>query len=373
MLKKPKLKKFLTIFPISETTWGLRGGSDELWRLKLRDEEATYALTLLEFLNGTYLVEDIVKEMASKGVEAQEVNSLLEKMEEASLIEETDSFGLSEKEEKDFNSQITFFSRYTSEGGAKYQARLRATTVSIIGDGRLGRSLHRQLSEAGFGEITWLSPDPAAIKASLNGHGAAENGKLQTRVLQLDRDSVLAEDEQSLPGLLFVAQEAEDPQLLEAVDRLSKTRKVPWMLVRAMESHVGWVGPLFIPDETACYQSLEARLRSNLEYFPEHKVFTNYLREKRSAAVECGSLHAFFELLSAFAVIEAIKYLANVTVPSLAGRFLTINLTNWDVETHEVLRVPPLGLEVTEPRLFAWKEMPHVENHEEGSIYSRRS
>jgi len=77
--------------------------------------------------------------------------------------------------------------------------------------------------------------------------------------------------------------------------------------------------------------------------------------------------------LSAIAVVEAIKFLANVTVPSLAGRFLTINLSNWDVEIHEVLRVPPLGLQVTEPRLFAWKEMPHFEANEEGSIYSRRS
>lgn len=344
MLKKPTLKKFLTVFPISETTWGLRGGSDELWRLKLRDEEATNALALLGYLNGKYLVEEIIDEMASKGVEADEVSLLLQRMEDASLIEEADSFGLSEQQERDFHSQITFFSRYTSEGGAKYQARISASRVDIIGDGKLGRSLRRQLAEAGFGEI----------------------------VLR-DRDSVWIEEDDSLPALIFVAQQAEDPQLLEAVDRLSKLKKVPWMLVRSMESQVGWVGPLFIPDETACYRSLEARLRSNLEYFPEHQVFTNYLREKRTPAADCGGLHAFFELLSAVAVVEAIKFLANVTVPSLAGRFLTINLNNWDVETHEVLRVPPLGLEVTEPRLFAWKEMPHIESHEEGSIYSRRS
>ena len=374
MLKKPKLKKFLTIFPISETTWGLRGGSDELWRLKLRDEQATHALALLGYLNGQYLVDEIINEMATKSVEADEVFLLLQRMEDASLIEEADSFGLSEKEEKDFHSQITFFSRYTSEGGAKYQARIRASRVGIIGEGNLGKSLRRQLAEAGFGEIVLLSPDPAPIRENLNGHGSSSADKWQTlRVLQLDRDSVWIEKDESLPSLLFVAQEAEDPQLLEAVDRFSKLKKVPWLLVRALESHVGWVGPLFIPDETACYQSLEARLRSNLEYFPEHQIFTNYLREKRGPSVDCGGLHAFFELLSAIAVVEAIKFLANVTVPSLASRFLTINLSNWDVETHEVLRVPPLGLGVTEPRLFAWKEMPHIESHEEGSIYSRRS
>ena len=374
MLKKPKLKKFLTIFPISETTWGLRGGSDELWRLKLRDEEAKHALALLAYLNGKYEVDQIIDEMAVKGVDAEEVNVLLQRMDEASLIEEADGFGLSETEEQAFQSQITFFSRYTSEGGAKYQSRLRATRVGIIGDGYLGRSLRRQLQEAGFGEILLLSADPEPVRASLNGHGSANGDTPQTtRVLQLDRDSVWGEKDEALPSLIFVAQEAEDPQLLEAVDHFSKEKKVPWMLVRAMESQVGWVGPLFIPDETACYQSLEARLRSNLEYFPEHQVFTHYLKEQRGPAASCGGLHAFFELLSAIGVVEAIKFLANVTVPSLAGRFLTINLSNWDVEIHEVLRVPPLGLQVTEPRLFAWKEMPHFEANEEGSIYSRRS
>jgi hypothetical protein len=79
--------------------------------------------------------------------------------------------------------------------------------------------------------------------------------------------------------------------------------------------------------------------------------------------------------MGAIAVCEAIKFLANVSLPTLAGRFLTVNLANWDIETHEVLRVPSVGLEVNEPKLFAWKEMPadSIKAHEEGNIYSRRS
>lgn len=346
MLKKPRLKQFLTIFPISETTWGLRGGSDELWRLKLRDEEAAKALTLLSYLTGKYAVEEITDLMAAKGISGDEVSSLLQQLQDASLIEESDPYGLSEQERETFRSQLTFFSRFTSDGGAKYQARLRDSRVGIVGDGYLAKTLHRQLKESGFGEI-----------------------------LKFDRDAIWAlREQQTLPALFFVVQEAEDPQVLDAMNTLSKQRKIPWLLVRAVEANVGWVGPLFIPDETACYESLEARLRSNLSYFPEYQAFSHYLREKRQAAADCGALHVFLELLGAVAVVEAIKFLGNVTVPQLAGRFLTINLTTWDVEAHDVLRVPSLGLEVTEPKLFAWKEMPAESIiNEEGSIYSRRS
>ncbi len=376
MLTKPKLKKFLTIFPISDTTWGLRGGADELWRLKLRNEEAVNALALLSYLNGQHSVEEITDLMAQKGINAGEVSALLEQLQGASLIEEADAFGLSEEEEKAFSSQITFFSRYTSDGGAKYQARLRASRVGVIGDGYLARAIRRQLIESGFGQILLFSSDPESALASLNGHNTSPaNGGSPTRVLELDRDSIWASDEQeSLPALFFVAQEAEDPQLLEAMDRLSKRRNIPWILVRALDIHVGWVGPLFIPDETASYESLEARLRSNLSYFTEYQAFNNHLRSKSIPAADCGGLHVFLELMGAIAVCEAIKFLGNMSLPTLAGRFLTVNLSNWDIETHEVLRVPSVGLEVNEPKLFAWKEMPEsIKAHEEGSIYSRRS
>lgn len=378
MLQKPRLKTFLTVFPLSETTWGIRGGSDELWRIKFRDEQTFNALTsVLPYLNGRHGTEEIVKAVAAKGVEEEEITSLLQRMEEESLLEEADTFELTEEEARAFRSQLTFFSRYTSEGGAKYQSRLHTSRVGVVGDGFLARSLMRQLASSGIGDIVHLSHDPASVPAESNGHnGTAGSDGPSPSVLKLDRDSVWADDEaEQLPALFIVAQDAEDPQLLDSMDRLSKRRNVPWMLVRALESHIGWVGPLFIPDETACYQSLESRIRSNLSYFPEYEAFSRHLRETRSPGVSCGALHAFSDLLSAVAAVETIKFLCKLSVPGLAGRFLTINLLNWEVEAHEVLRVPHLGLEVTEPKLFAWKEMPHDEiaGQKEGSIYSRRS
>jgi bacteriocin biosynthesis cyclodehydratase domain-containing protein len=158
------------------------------------------------------------------------------------------------------------------------------------------------------------------------------------------------------------------------MDACSKRRHVPWLLVRAMESHVGWVGPLFIPDQTACYRSLDARLRGNLSFFGEHQAFEQHLRDTHAASAPCGGLHAFLDLIASAAVVESIKFVCDLSVPHLAGRFITINLSNWDVEAHEVLRVPRVGLEGAEPRLFAWKEMPHedIAGHKEG-IFARRS
>ena len=79
--------------------------------------------------------------------------------------------------------------------------------------------------------------------------------------------------------------------------------------------------------------------------------------------------------MSGIAVVEIIKFLCDTSVPRLAGRFLTLNLNDWEVEVHDVLKVPHLGLDVSEPELFAWKEMPQddIEQHRDGTIYARRS
>ena len=43
LIRFPRLKAFLSVFPISDTAWGLRGGADEVWRIKLTDERSVHA------------------------------------------------------------------------------------------------------------------------------------------------------------------------------------------------------------------------------------------------------------------------------------------------------------------------------------------
>ena len=52
MIDKPRLKSFLTVYPLSSDTWALRGGSEELWRIKLNDGAARTLGLLLSYLDG---------------------------------------------------------------------------------------------------------------------------------------------------------------------------------------------------------------------------------------------------------------------------------------------------------------------------------
>jgi hypothetical protein len=371
MITKPRLKSFLTIFPLGESTWGLRGGADELWRVKLRDEGAFAVFTAtLPYLDGRRTADEMLDLLAAKGVDREEVRQLLDRLEEASLLEEADDSGLPAEAAREFASQISFFSRYTASGGAGYQVQLAARRIAVVGQGYLARSLARQFAASGFGEVFTVG---AEADAPGGADGDGWRGRL--RWVPLDRERIWPEEAGPPPDLVVVAQEAEDPQLLAAIDAFAERRRVPWLLVRALEPLVGWIGPLFVADETASYRDLQARLAGNLQFFPEHQALDGHLRARGGPGSPCGGLHSFFELLAAVAVIEAVKFTCNLVVPYLAGRFVTINLSNWDSESHDVLRIPRLGLDPTEPTPFAWKELAYddIDAHREGEIYSRRS
>jgi len=222
MIQRPQLKKYLTIFPISETTWGLRGGSEEFWRIKLGDERSQRALGgLLPYLNGQYEVEEILARIGEQGVEREVASRLLQHLEDASFLEDSSAADLKTIEISKHQAQIAFFSRFTSEGGAKFQALLRRSSVGLVGGGGpLGRCIIRQLTNSGIGQIVTLverSHEPET-------QGTAESGAFpglapEVRTLELDYESIWpASAGDDRPDLFILAEEAHDPQLLEAMD-----------------------------------------------------------------------------------------------------------------------------------------------------------
>jgi len=364
-IRFPRLKAYLTVFPISDTTWGVRGGSDEVWRIKLTDERAIRAFgALLPYLNGTVATDDILRSLEVAGVHRGAALAVLRQLEASSLLEEASPSSLSETETGPFASQIRFFSRFTQRGGAELQSAVHESRVAMLADGALGESMYGRLTGAGFGDVTILTERPADARMWIDPNAGAQS---RISVQTLDRDRVWPEDELPLPAVLVVCQDAHDPVLLEAVDRVSKRHRLPWLLVRYFDLQEGWVGPLFVPGETASYLSLEARLRANMPRFPEYLAFDTHVRATGRPPAS-GGLHASFDMLSAIATIELIKFVTGIRVPDLLGKFLTINFWNWETELHEVLRLPALDRgEPTSPTVSPWK----IAHYEDGTLSSR--
>lgn len=357
MLQRPRLKTFLTLFPLSDQVWGLRGGPDELWTVKLGSEETMRTFcALLPHLNGQ-TTWDVILDKTSSGTGATTAASkMLEDLESAGLIEDADPHDLSVGEVDQYSQQLAFFSRFTSEGGAKYQALLKAARVTVFGTGELADCTRRHLQDAGVGDVRSVGGgDPAG---AANGHGAAKlDGQLAAG---LDPSAEPPWPADATPNLLAYAEQEHNPAALEAVDGFSKRHHVPWILLRATDVHEGCVGPVFVPGETASYVSLEARLRSNMSHHSEYHAFDQYVHRTLGASRPVGGLRAGFDCLATILTIEAVKFLTGVLPLTLAGKFLTVNILTWETELHEVLRMPRLEMDADVPQIFPWREAPYV-------------
>ena len=126
--------------------------------------------------------------------------------------------------------------------------------------------------------------------------------------------------------------------------------------MRSLSAEEGWVGPLFVPFDTASYLSLEARLQANLPQVEDYRALGNFVRERGRPAAGSGGLASGFLVLAGIAAAEAVKFLSGFTVPQLAGRFLTVHYGTWATELHDVLRVPHLERPADRPTTFAWRE-----------------
>ena len=366
MIKRPRIKSYLTTFPISDNAWGIGGGSDELWRINLNDQESLRTFTsVLPYLNGKYSVDEIVQDLRATKIAKNSIYRCLAQLEKMAFIEEDDSSELSLEDRQRYRDQISFFSRFTSSGGGKFQAKIRQARIGLVDSCELSQSVRRSLVQSGFGNISILR-DPASDASHHDGWQATaahQNGS-KVETFDLDRESIWStSNDAAPPAAVIVPQEAHDPLLLEAMDSFSKKSGVPWMLIRALDPHEGWVGPFFIPGETASYLSLEARLRGNMPFFEEYNAFDGHLRKVRRPSSPVGGLTSFFDLLSAMAVTEIVKYVTGISIPHLAGRFLTVNLLSWETELHEVLRLPRLEAEShSRPGIFPWKGVPYADS-----------
>ncbi|MCG8462172.1 MAG: hypothetical protein MI919_38300, partial [Holophagales bacterium] len=312
---------------------------------------------------------EILGEIGKMGLSEEIGEQMLERLEASSLIEEADPCGLTPEQLSDYAEQIKFFSRFTAEGGAKHQAELLDSRVALAGRGPLAESLSRQLAKSGIGRISYLPTTgsaPETSGAGPNGSGDAHPDSVgaasyASETLGLHPETVLAEDDlEPVPDLLVVGQTAHEPELLEAAHVFSMKHDVPWLLVRAIDQLEAWVGPLFVPRDTASYASFEARLRGNMVSFDEYVDFDRFLRSEDGRASDVGAPLAFYDVISGIAVVEILKTLTKISVPALASKFVSIDLISLETEMHEILRFPRIEDEAySRPGVFPWKELPY--------------
>ena len=124
---------------------------------------------------------------------------------------------------------------------------------------------------------------------------------------------------------------------LESYNREALRAGRPWLLVKPVGSLI-WVGPVFRPGKTGCWQCLAERIRSN---YPVLGYF-NHLREGQEPVardhVRTRATSSVAEGLAANAVAAWVAY--GGEFPFLEGQIQTFDTVAWKTQSHTLMRQP---------------------------------
>jgi ribosomal protein S12 methylthiotransferase accessory factor len=109
-----------------------------------------------------------------------------------------------------------------------------------------------------------------------------------------------------------------------------------WLLIKPVGSQI-WLGPVFQPGKTACWECLASRLQANRE-------LEMFLQEKTGRAepvsVPIGDLPATQAIAWNLAATEIARWIARESSRALEGKLLTLDTLSWKTEWHTVVHRP---------------------------------
>ena len=110
----------------------------------------------------------------------------------------------------------------------------------------------------------------------------------------------------------------------------------PWLLVKPVGCQL-WVGPVFRPGKTGCWECLAQRLERN-------RAAEAYLQAKKGSAepfpVARAVTPATLQLAWNLAATEIARWIVQDGASDLEGKILTLDVRNWQTQTHVLVRRP---------------------------------
>jgi len=131
------------------------------------------------------------------------------------------------------------------------------------------------------------------------------------------------------------------PELRQINQKALQTQQ-PWLLVKPIGG-ILWFGSIFHPGETGCWECLAQRLRGNREV--ETSVLQQQKQEKGCLPSVVAGLPSTGQAAIGLITTEIAKWLVKqcvpeLTIPTLAGKIITLDQTNFTLKTHTLSQRP---------------------------------
>jgi molybdopterin-synthase adenylyltransferase len=240
------------------------------------------------------------------------------------------SYADAQKPTDALESPVEIFFWHFGRSTKEVSSHLTAQHIAILGVNEISRNIALALSETNIENIE-IVDDPLLRNLKLFDNESRikpDLWKTSQPLVPLDSWTM------SLPGCLVATCDFGGVQLMNRWNKFCLEGGCHFLPV-VLQDLIGYVGPLVIPGETACYECLNARWNSNAEE-PEPRRTTIGFEEQHFV----GFHPSMAAVLGAVTVFELSKFYGLEVPFAVVGRLLEINLLTMKMEARKVLRIP---------------------------------
>lgn len=254
-----RIKEVFGIFVASPDDIEFRTGTTTGRSLVLSDPERR---GLLGPIIGRILSLDEARDRPWNDAESEVLRELIPQLEESGVIE--------------CDGQAKLLNEGRGAFIPLLQKPITDARIAIVGHGVLGEAVRRFLTGMPCASLTMVessSVAKAGIAQAVDIVGQLPNSSGMTSQTQLARPTTESGWSGALAGhdWVIAAQDSFEPEELAALNKAALHLGVPWSLV-CFDGYEGWVGPTFLPGQTACFTCFRRRLFAGASE-PKH-IFT---------------------------------------------------------------------------------------------------
>jgi len=123
---------------------------------------------------------------------------------------------------------------------------------------------------------------------------------------------------------------------LRRINREAIDTKHPWMLLKPVGVKL-WIGPIFLPGITGCWECLHQRLSLNRQINTFYKLQKNTGEDIR---VPASGLHLSLQIAANLTALEIVKWLYFGKNENLEGKVMTFDTKSLEIGTHMLVKRP---------------------------------
>ncbi len=222
---------------------------------------------------------------------------------------------------------------------------LAEARVAIVGHGVLGKAVRSLLTETPCRSITVIESSSVARREDVRNAVSLEpaaasgpNSAVSTRLLPRPRDGELWMQYVRDHDWVIAAQDCFEPEELAALNDATLQLQLPWSLV-CFDGYEGWIGPTFVPGQTACFSCFRRRLFASAAE-PKHVFLDPGVKVHRipspwSAGPETA---AWVSLITSLFALELVGVMQGRGFT--LNHMLVVHRLNLTFQRESVLRLP---------------------------------